>query len=61
MHLGFGVSIDAAEYENNIDEIIEVARMFNSTLVLRNLPESMLNPKSLKKLKTHSNKIIIEI
>ena len=53
MQLGFGVSVDAAEYENEMDEILEIARMLNSNLILRNLPDSMLNPKSLKKLKNH--------
>lgn len=60
MHIGFSVSIDATEHENNIDEILEAARMLNTTLVLRNMPESLLDQKSLKKLKTHSYKIIIE-
>lgn len=61
MHIGFNVSIDATEYEDEMEAILETARMFNSTLVLRNLPESMLNEKSLKKLKGHSHKIIIEV
>lgn len=61
MQLGFNVSIDAADYVDEIDTILETARMFNSTLVLRNFPESMLNEKFLKKLKSHSNKIIIEV
>lgn len=61
MHIGFNVSIDASEYGDDLEKILETARMFNSTLVLRNLPESMLNEKSLKKLKIHSNKIIIEV
>lgn len=61
MHIGFSVSIDAGEYESNIDDVIETARMFNSTVVLRNVPESMLTDKFIKKLKSHSNKIIIEI
>ena len=60
IQIGFSVSIDATEHEENIDEILETARMFNTTLVLRNMPDSLLEQKSLKKLKTHSNKIIIE-
>jgi len=60
MQIGFGVSIDATEHEEDIESILETARMFNSTLVLRNMPESLLDQKSLKKLKAHSNKIIIE-
>jgi hypothetical protein len=60
MQIGFSVSIDATEYEEDIESILETARMFNSTLVLRNMPESLLDQKSLKKLKAHSNKIIIE-
>ena len=60
MQIGFSVSIDATEHEENIEEILEVARMFNTTLVLRNMPDSLLDQKSLKKLKPHSNKIIIE-
>jgi len=60
MQIGFSVSIDATEHEENIEEILEVARMFNTTLVLRNMPNSLLDQKSLKKLKTHSNKVIIE-
>jgi hypothetical protein len=60
IQIGFSVSIDATEHEENILEILEVARMFNTTLVLRNMPESLLDQKSLKKLKTHSHKIIIE-
>lgn len=60
LQIGFSVSIDATEYEQDIDTILETARMFNSTLVLRNMPESLLDRKSLKKLKTHSHKIIIE-
>lgn len=61
MQLGFNVSIDAADYVDEIDTILETARMFNSTLILRNFPESMLNEKFLKRLKSHSNKIIIEV
>ncbi len=61
MHIGFNISIDAAEYEDEMETILETARMFNSTLVLRNLPESMMNEKFLKKLKSHSHKIIIEV
>ncbi len=60
MQIGFSVSIDATEHEENIEEILEIARMFNTTLVLRNMPDSLLDQKSLKKLKTHSNKVIIE-
>lgn len=60
IQIGFSVSIDATEHEENILDILEVARMFNTTLVLRNMPESLLDQKSLKKLKTHSHKIIIE-
>ena len=60
MQIGFSVSIDATEHEDNMEEILEVARMLNTTLVLRNMPESLLDQKSLKKLKTHSHKIIIE-
>ena len=59
MQIGFSVSIDATEHEDNIEEILETARRFNTTLVLRNIPNSLLEQKSLKKLKTHSNKIII--
>lgn len=61
MHIGFNVSIDAREYEGHIEEVIETARMFNSTIILRNMPESMLNEKFLKKLKSHSHKIVIEV
>ena len=61
MHIGFNVSIDAGEYEDHIEEVIETARMYNSTIVLRNMPESMLNEKFLKKLKGHSHKIVIEV
>ncbi len=60
MQIGFSVSIDATEHEENIDSIVETARMFNSSLILRNMPESLLDQKSLKKLKAHSHKIIIE-
>ena len=60
MQIGFSVSIDATEHKENIDEILEIARMLNTTLVLRNMPDSLLDQKSLKKLKTHSHKIIIE-
>lgn len=61
LHLGFGVSLDAAACERELEEIIEAARMFNSTLILRNVPDSMLDAKALKILKTHSHKIIIEV
>ena len=60
MQIGFSVSIDATEHEENLESIIETARMFNSSLILRNMPESLLDQKSLKKLKSHSHKIIIE-
>ena len=60
MQIGFSISIDATEHEQNIDDILETARMFNSSLILRNMPESLLDQKSLKKLKSHSHKIIIE-
>ena len=60
MQIGFSVSIDATEHEENIEEILEIARMLNTTLVLRNMPDSLLDQKSLKMLKTHSYKIIIE-
>lgn len=60
IQIGFSVSIDATEHEENIEEILETARMFNTTLVLRNMPDSLLEQKSLNRLKTHSNKIIIE-
>lgn len=60
MHIGFSVSIDATEYEEDIEEILETARMLNTTLVLRNMPDSLLDQKSLKKLKTHCHKIVIE-
>ncbi len=61
MQIGFSVSIDATEYEEDIEEILEVARMLNTTLVLRKMPESLMDQNSLKKLKTHCHKIIIEI
>ena len=60
MQIGFSVSIDATKHEENLESIIETARMFNSSLILRNMPESLLDQKSLKKLKSHSHKIIIE-
>jgi len=60
MQIGFSVSIDATEHQEYIEAILETARMFNSTLILRNMPESLLDQKFLKKLKTHSHKIIIE-
>ena len=60
IQIGFSVSLDATEHEENIEEILETARMFNTTLVLRNMPDTLLEQKSLKKLKTHSSKIIIE-
>jgi len=61
MHIGFNVSVDAKQYEKHIDDLLEAARMFNSTVILRNMPETMLNEKFLKKLKAHSHKIIIEV
>lgn len=60
MHLGFSVSIDLVQCQDDLEEIIETARMFNSNLILRNVPDSLLNEKSLKVLKNHSHKIIIE-
>jgi len=60
MQIGFSVSIDATEHQEYIEAILETARMFNSTLILRNMPESLLDQKFLKKLKTLSHKIIIE-
>ena len=61
MQIGFNVSIDASEYEGSMDEVIETARMFSSTVVLRNVPDSMLTDKFLKKIKSHAHKIIIEV
>lgn len=61
LHIGFNVSIDAKKHQDDVETLLETARMFNSTLVLRNLPESMLTEKYLKKLKSHSHKIIIEL
>ena len=61
MHIGFNISIDAKEYEEHMEDVLETAKMFNSTIILRNMPESMLNEKFLKKLKSHSHKIIIEL
>lgn len=61
LQLGFSVSIDAASCEDEIESILEMARMFNSTLILRNVPESMLDLKFLKVLKSHCHKIIIEV
>lgn len=61
LQLGFSVSIDAASCEDEIESILEAARMFNSTLILRNMPDTMLDPKTLKVLKSHSHKIIIEV
>ncbi len=61
IQIGFNVSLDVIEYEDSLDEIVELARMFNATVVLRNVSESFLNPKRLKKLKSHSHKIIIEV
>ena len=39
--IGFSVSIDGTEHEEKIEEILEIARMFNTTLVLRNMPDSL--------------------
>lgn len=61
MHIGFSVSLDATQNEKHIEEVIETARMFNSTVILRNTPATMLNEKFLKKLKPHAHKIIIEV
>ena len=61
MHIGFSVSLDAAKYEKHIEDVVETARMFNSTIILRNMPDTMLNEKFLKKLKPHAHKIIIEV
>ncbi len=61
MHIGFNISIDAKKHQEDIESILETARMYNSMLVLRNLPEFMLTEKYLKKLKGHSHKIVIEI
>lgn len=61
MKIGFNVSVDASKCEEDIDEILEIAKMLNTTIVLRNPPKSMLNKQSLKKLKGHSHKIIIEL
>ena len=61
MHLGFSVSIDLVQCQDDLEEIIETARMFNSNLILRNVPDCLLNEKSLKVLKSHSHKIIVEI
>ena len=44
-----------------MDEIIKTARIFSSTVVLRNVPDSMLTDKFLKKIKSHAHKIIIEV
>jgi len=57
LQLGFSISIDAASCEDEIESILEVARMFNSTLILRNMPNTMLDAKSLKVMKSHSHKI----
>jgi hypothetical protein len=61
LQLGFSISIDAASCADEMDAIIESARMFNSTIILRNMPDIMLDAKSLKVLKSHSHKIIIEV
>lgn len=61
IQIGFNVSIDAGEYKDDMESILEAARTFNSTIVLRNVPDTMLNDKFLKKLKSHSHKIIIEV
>ena len=61
LQLGFSVSIDVSSLESDLESIVEAARMFNSTLILRNVPDTMLDAKALKALKTHSHKIIIEL
>ena len=61
MHIGFNVSVDAKQYEKYVDDLLETARTFNSTIILRNMPDTMLNEKFLKKLKAHAHKIIIEV
>ncbi len=61
LQLGFSVSIDATSCADEMDAIIESARMFNSTIILRNMPDTMLDAKSLNVLKSHSHKIIIEV
>lgn len=61
MHIGFNVSVDAKQYEKHVDDLLETARTFNSTIILRNMPDTMLNEKFLKKLKAHAHKIIIEV
>ncbi|MFI5322324.1 MAG: hypothetical protein ACHQ6U_02045 [Thermodesulfobacteriota bacterium] len=61
IQIGFNVSIDAGEYKDDMESILEAARTFNSTIVFRNVPDTMLNDKFLKKLKSHSHKIIIEV
>ena len=61
LHIGFNISLDAKKHQDDMETILETARMYNSTLVLRNLPESMLTEKYLKKLKSQSHKIIIEL
>lgn len=61
LQLGFGVSLDAEACQNDIGDIIEAARMFNASLILRNVPDSMLEAKALKVLKSHSHKIIVEV
>ena len=61
IQIGFNVSIDTGEYRDEMESILEAARMFNSTIVLRNVPDTMLNDKFLKKLKSQAHKIIIEV
>ena len=61
MHIGFNVSVDAKQYETHMDDLVEAARMLNSTVILRNMPDTMLNEKFLKRLKPHAHKIIIEV
>lgn len=61
LHIGFNISIDAEKQQDNLETILETAKMYNSTLVLRNLPESMLTEKHLTKLKSQADKIIIEL
>ena len=61
IQIGFNVSIDTGEYRDEMESILEAARMFNSTIVLRNVPDTMLNDKFLKKFKSQAHKIIIEV
>lgn len=61
LHIGFNISIDAKKHQDDIETILETAMMFNSTVVLRNPPESMLTEKNLKKLKSQAHKVVIEL